>query len=449
MRKLLAVTAMILAVTGCEDAGTINFAPEPCTETGTDSKVELHLYDVHHVSICFTDDSEGELWYFVKSSDTQIIRVSLDRDEIELRAIGQGSVTIDITATDVQGEVGVYQIEVDVVNRAPDVIEEIDDRILRKGDGLLFDSEAHFSDVEDDEMEFFWSYSDSSVLGIYPTLDGMLVVGAGAGSSQVSLTARDEIGDSTRIEFEVLVTESQVTHQYTDEFTENPSAANGWLETNGSTVTDVNDGVLSIGATDDQGGLFRILDPIRLWRVETRIRFNAENGTLGAFGLRELTPPYEWCVFLIHPTEVRLMIQEPPRAIHFWDLEGVNIPVGEFVDLTMAFDPYRGLVLTVGDQEFATGWNSSKARPPMGALDVVMVALERSEDIRVTPVDFDFVKVYGASGGAYVGSDVLPQGLDIELNRMIELGSLSPSSVSVIQASEKRTVKEQSNERRQ
>ena len=91
-------------------------------------------------------------------------------------------------------------------NQAPEATDDIVEQMLRAGAALEFDLSKHFSDADEDVLDYAAESSDPAVALV--SVDGavLTVRGGGGGSAEIEVTATDPDGDSATQTFAVTVT---------------------------------------------------------------------------------------------------------------------------------------------------------------------------------------------------------------------------------------------------
>ena len=158
----------------------------------------------------FFEDPEGdELTFAAASSDTIVATAALDGSSLTVVAIGEGTSTVTITATDTADNTATveFTLTVEVPNRAPEITDPIPAQTLMVGDTVRFDPSDHFSDPDGDDLAFEAVSSNTGFVTALIDADGMVEIGAQApGSTVVTVTASDPEGLDAAQQVSVTVT---------------------------------------------------------------------------------------------------------------------------------------------------------------------------------------------------------------------------------------------------
>ena len=153
----------------------------------------------------FSDPDGDALVYSASSSNRNVARVSVSGATVRVGAVGQGSATVTVTATDPGGLLVGQSFEVTVPNRGPVVSAPIPDAELHVGDTIEVELSEHFSDPDGDELSYTATSSDGEVATASASGAALSVAGVGRGAASVTVTATDPGGLSVEQSFEVTV----------------------------------------------------------------------------------------------------------------------------------------------------------------------------------------------------------------------------------------------------
>jgi hypothetical protein len=141
----------------------------------------------------FTDPDVDALTFSAVSSDPAVVTVSVTGTTLTVTEVGTGAATVTVTASDGTLEAeDQFEVTVNYVNRAPEVVQPVDDSIVVEGFGTLaIDLSAIFSDPEDDVLTYSTSSNDTEVATV--AVDGALltVTEVAAGITTISIEAND------------------------------------------------------------------------------------------------------------------------------------------------------------------------------------------------------------------------------------------------------------------
>ena len=163
-----------------EAVGQINDA-----ETFVDESVEIELAGY------FSDPDGDDLAYSATSSNTGVVTVSVVDATLQAVGVAQGSATVAVTATDVGGLTAEQDFAVTVPNRAPEVVDEIDDVAIFEDVTVNIALADYFDDPDGDDLAYSASSSDNEVATVTISGDAVAVTGVAAGSADITVTASD------------------------------------------------------------------------------------------------------------------------------------------------------------------------------------------------------------------------------------------------------------------
>ena len=160
----------------------------------------------------FFEDPDGDsLTFTAESSDTAVVRASLDSSVLTVSLVGVGTATLTVTATDPGGFSAslVADVTVGQGNQAPvAVAPEIDPATLAVGDSLgPLDLSQVFVDPDGDSLTFTAMSNDTSVVAVSVAGSSATVTAVGVGTATVTATATDPEGLSVSISGEITVIE--------------------------------------------------------------------------------------------------------------------------------------------------------------------------------------------------------------------------------------------------
>ena len=160
------------------------------------------------VGVYFSDPDGDALTYAATSSNPLIVVARVAGSEVTLTGLGDGAVTVTLTATD-SGGLSASQTFTTTVgdgNRAPTAVGSIPDQTLTPGGSpVTLDVAASFSDPDGDQLTFQVSSSDSGIVRALVSESDLILVPVAAGTVTVTVTATDPGGLSATLNFEVTV----------------------------------------------------------------------------------------------------------------------------------------------------------------------------------------------------------------------------------------------------
>ena len=167
-----------------------NRAPEAVgqiddAETFVGESVEIELAGY------FSDPDGDDLAYSATSSNTGVVTVSVVDATLQAVGLAQGSATVAVTATDVGGLTAEQDFAVTVPNRAPEVVNEIDDVAIFEDVTVNIALADYFDDPDGDDLAYSASSSDNEVATVTISGDAVAVTGVAAGSADITVTASD------------------------------------------------------------------------------------------------------------------------------------------------------------------------------------------------------------------------------------------------------------------
>ena len=160
------------------------------------------------VGVYFSDPDGDVLTYAATSSNPLIVVARVAGSEVTLTGLGDGAVTVTLTATD-SGGLSASQTFTTTVgdgNRAPTAVGSIPDQTLTPGGSpVTLDVAASFSDPDGDQLTFQVSSSDSGIVRALVSESDLILVPVTAGTVTVTVTATDPGGLNATQTFEVTV----------------------------------------------------------------------------------------------------------------------------------------------------------------------------------------------------------------------------------------------------
>ena len=169
-----------------------NVAPQPAgTISALNIKMRTTAYFV--VSNYFSDENNDTLNYSANSSDNNIVKAGISGTQIVITAIGVGSATITITASD--GEFNTTQtftVSITAPNRAPTAIGTISALALTVGDSAKqINVSGNFRDPNGDNLEFTAKSDDDNIATASAAGSTVTITPIKAGSATITVTASD------------------------------------------------------------------------------------------------------------------------------------------------------------------------------------------------------------------------------------------------------------------
>ena len=160
------------------------------------------------LSKVFSDPDGDPLTYSAKSTNTAVATATLTGSELTVTAKGKGGATVTVTATDPGNLTAQDEFKVDVPNRAPVVVNRINDLTLHVGRGTTqqqIDLSKVFRDPDGDVLNYEAVSSDTDVATATVSGNTLTVTTKGKGEATVTVTATDPGRLTAQDEFEVEV----------------------------------------------------------------------------------------------------------------------------------------------------------------------------------------------------------------------------------------------------
>ena len=153
----------------------------------------------------FRDPDGDSLSYAVESSDTAVATATVSGDTVRVVAVAQGIAIATVTASDPEGLFVEQSFPVNVLNRAPEVVDSIPAAGMGAGDQTTVIVSGYFSDPDGDSLSYEAESSDTAVVAVSVSGDKVQVAGVAEGSATVTVTASDPGGLSVGQAFPVKV----------------------------------------------------------------------------------------------------------------------------------------------------------------------------------------------------------------------------------------------------
>ena len=398
---------IFIPILGLMAACTDNMPPMVCATTDAFPSVQMEVGELINRSICFEDEEVEKLVYHVESSDSDIVYASVIDGLLNLEARNIGSVIVTIRVTDVEGQQASLQMEVDVENSPPRVVEQFLDQSIERGDLYEIAVAEHFRDNnENDILSFSGSSSDPSALRVVMRSDTLSVIAITPGTFAVTVTATDLADDQADAEFMITVTNVETGLIYEEDFSDGDPQ---W-EDNPGTEVSVTDGIFALSSSSNSQGAVRwSFEPVKLWKVEARMRRLNSDPLWIIFG--PLSPcrygPYQLFALILSDRTLRFRANEYAGSCDVflqgsdWIEQNSFSQGREWTKIGIEFDLARGLIVYIDDVEAMVIDDAIGADPPRFPPtidDVVLVAANSDSGASSTggTVEIDWVRVYGA-----------------------------------------------------
>lgn len=218
-------------VTATDDAGqsvsdsflvTVTVPNHPPMLVGEIVGTTLEVGEHMDFSLDGVFEDEGELTYSTESSNDDIAdalyRVSTN--SVRVYAIGVGTTTITVTATDDVGQVAraKFTMVIEPANDPPMLSGMLDDQVVTVGTPETMSVASAFTDPDDDALSFTAASSDTSVATVAMSGADLTTTGVSAGTATITVTATDPGGLSASGTFNVDVeTAPMLVRDFDDE----------------------------------------------------------------------------------------------------------------------------------------------------------------------------------------------------------------------------------------
>ena len=182
---------------------------QPPAATGTIPARTLVAGESASVSVAsfFSDPNGDALTYTATSSNTAVATVSVSGGTTTIQAVAEGTATVTVTARDPGGLSAsqTMSVVVEPANAAPEVVRAINRQFIYAGDAAWVNLFPYFSDPDGDSLTYAAATSDERVVAVVIQEGTATVLGIGAGTATVLVTARDPGGLEVMQGFEVVV----------------------------------------------------------------------------------------------------------------------------------------------------------------------------------------------------------------------------------------------------
>ena len=139
----------------------------------------------------FGDPDGDALSYSATSSNVGAATISVSGETIRIVAVGQGTATVTVAASDPGGLSAMQTFTVTVPNRAPEAVGSISDAGIAVDDTVEIALSQYFSDPDGDDLSYSASSSDDDVATVSVSGATLRVAGVGKGTATVTATATD------------------------------------------------------------------------------------------------------------------------------------------------------------------------------------------------------------------------------------------------------------------
>ena len=182
-----------------------NLAPEAVDTIPAQTLVTGDSVNVD-VAAFFTDPNNDDLTYAAATSDAGVATASVSGSVVTINAVGAGSATVTVTASDPDGLSADQEIAVTVPG--PRAVGMIDAVSLKVGGDVTIDVAASFDDPDGDPLTYAAESSDTAVATASISGSEVTVAAVAIGTATVTVTASDPDGLSATQTVGVTVSEN-------------------------------------------------------------------------------------------------------------------------------------------------------------------------------------------------------------------------------------------------
>ena len=163
------------------------------------------------VSPFFTDPDGDALTFSANSSNTSLVTVSVAGSVVSATAVGVGSTTLTVTATDPEGLSGSLSVPVTVEpNRPPEArVDSIPLQTIEERDSVTVRASSYFTDPNGDALTYTAESSDPGVATVSVSGASVTITAVAIGTATVTVTAADPDGLTASLSGSVNVIERQ------------------------------------------------------------------------------------------------------------------------------------------------------------------------------------------------------------------------------------------------
>ena len=204
----------------------VDSIPAQTLATGDSANVDVAAF--------FTDPNNDDLTYAAETSDAGVAMTSVSGSVVTISAVGAGTATVTVTASDPDGLSADQEIGVTVPG--PRAVGMIDAVSLKVGGDVTIDVAANFDDPDGDALTYAAESSDTAVAMASVSGSEVTVTAVMIGTASITVTASDPEGLSATQTVGVTVSENS------------PPTVTGMLDDRTVTAGDT--------ITEDVAGLF-------------------------------------------------------------------------------------------------------------------------------------------------------------------------------------------------
>jgi len=170
----------------------------------------------------FSDPDGDDLEFSAASSEDEAVTVKVSGSKVTLSATGAGKATVTLTANDPDELSASLDFDVTVSeaaeeNRPPAVVGRIPAQSLEVDEKGTVDGSSHFTDPDDDDLEFSARSSDAEVVTAKVSGSTVTLSAVAEGTATVTITAKDPDGLSATSDLAVTVSEEEEEEEEEEE----------------------------------------------------------------------------------------------------------------------------------------------------------------------------------------------------------------------------------------
>lgn len=162
--------------------------PEQTVDVGDTVRVDVSPY--------FSDADGDALAYEAEVFFADRASASMSGSLLSIAGLSEGGTSITVTARDPSGDEARQRTRVTVIqpNRPPEVTDEIPNQTVDVGDTVWFNVFPYFDDPDGDRLIYSAASADESIATVETPRSTVRITGVAAGSTTVTVTARDPDG---------------------------------------------------------------------------------------------------------------------------------------------------------------------------------------------------------------------------------------------------------------
>lgn len=151
-------------------------------------------------------DPDGDLLaYAATVSSTGVATVTVTGDTLKIAPVAKGLALLTVRASDPEGLSAELLFDAAVPNQPPASLDPISGRWLIPGNSGVLDASVHFSDPEEEVLDYAATSSNSGVASMSVSGSIVKIVAVGIGTTSVAITATDADGLRAQQTLEVTV----------------------------------------------------------------------------------------------------------------------------------------------------------------------------------------------------------------------------------------------------